>query len=223
MSTSFSNFLKTITFTLSLSLFCGSAEAQEIAVTENGDSVLLYSNGTWEYYNGYISTAIDNQRITENPEKFSKPSSSNTKANGKNQAYEIWFDNKIWKRIPAAEINAEADLAFKFLEGDVYSMIIFEQIEIPIENLSQIALNNAINAAPDMKMIEKEYRTVNGKKVIFMRMEGTAQGIKFCYLSYYYSNEKGSIQFHTFTGRSLLEKNRAEMENMLNGFIVNVN
>jgi hypothetical protein len=51
-------------------------------------------------------------------------------------------------------------------------------------------------------------------------MEGTIQGIKFVYLGYYYSDKHGSIQFITYTSKNLLKDYRADMETLLNGFVL---
>ena len=116
-------------------------------------------------------------------------------------------------------MNPEADIALQLINGDAYAMVIYEELEIPIEHLSQIAIDNAVNVAPDIKMIDREYRVVNGDTLIWMRMDGTTQGMKISYYSYYFSNTKGSVQFHTFTGQNLIDKYKKEIDNVLNGFI----
>jgi hypothetical protein len=202
-----------------LVLLAQSTKAQEIAITERGDSVLLFSNGTWDYYSNYNSIEDELTEIKTNDQVFSKPKTSVNKVNGSNQAYEIWYDDRVWKRVPPGELNPEADVALKLIKGDVYAMVIYEELEIPMENLSQIALDNAVNVAPDMEMVDREYRLVNNDSLIWMRMDGTTQGMKIAYYSYYSANEKGSIQFHTFTGQKLLDKYKNEIENLLNGLV----
>jgi len=193
---------------------------QEVAVTERGDSVVLYSNGTWDYYENYL-TGIDKvEEIRKNPEVFSVPKSSGKKINGLNQAYELWYNDKNWKRIPAGELNPDADIALKYLHGDLYAMIIYEEVEISMENLVDIALDNAIGVAPDIKAVDKEYRKVNDNTVIWMRMDGTTQGMSMSYYSYYYSNEMGTCQFHVFSGRNLIDRYIEDVEDLLNGFQV---
>lgn len=193
--------------------------SQEIAITERGDSVVLFYNGTWNYYDNYIENQEISSEAKMNPKEFVKPNSSNKKINGYNEAYEVWYDQKKWKRLLPANLNPDADIALQFTQGDIYGMVIFEEIEIPIENLAQIALDNAVNAAPDIKMVEKEYRVVNGDTIIATRMEGTTQGMKLSYYSYFLTNENGSIQFHVFTGQKLFDKYKEDIENLLNGLI----
>lgn len=211
------NLLLLITFSLCI---ISSLKAQDIAVTERGDSVVLYNNGLWDYYENYINNKEAMLEIKTNDKSFVKPSVASNKAIGKNDAYSVYFNPKKWKKVPVGDLNPDADLAFQLIDGDAYAMVIFEEVEIQMENLSQIALENAVGAAPDIKMIDREYRNVNDNKVVWMRMDGTTQGMKISYYSYYHSGENGSIQFHTFTGQSLLKKYQDELDELLNGLTI---
>ncbi|MDX2246730.1 MAG: hypothetical protein SF052_08150 [Bacteroidia bacterium] len=215
--------MKRTLFTLLLFIVCFMPIrlwAQEIAVTERGDTVFLYANGTWSYYNEGMQTGQSTIEIRMNDQPHTKPEKSIKKISGLNDAYEVWYDEKKWKRVPPGELNPEADIALKFMDGDAYAMVIYEEVEIPAANLSQIAIDNAANVAPDIKMIDREYRVVNNDTLVWMRMDGTANGIKIAYYSYYFSNTKGAIQFHTFTGQNLMDKYKEELENLLDGLII---
>lgn len=196
-------------------MLCG----QEIAITERGDSVVLYSNGSWDYYENYERGYEAAEQIRINPNPFTKSKSSTRKINGKDQFYELWYNDRDWKRIPVGELNPEADVALQYLHGDVYAMIIYEEVEIPMENLIQIAIDNAVGVSPDIHMADKEYREVNGQQLIWMRMNGTTQGMKMSYYSYYFSNHMGTCQFHVFTGENVIDKYKEDVEDLLNGFI----
>ena len=52
-------------------------------------------------------------------------------------------------------------------EKDLYGMAIVEAFEIPLETLRNLALENGKSVAPDLKVVEEEYRIVNGNKVLF--------------------------------------------------------
>jgi len=110
-------------------------------------------------------------------------------------------------------------VSLNLLDGDVYAMILFEEMEIPVENLANIAVSNAVAAAPDVVVAGKEYRKVNDNDIIWMRMEGSPQGMKIVYYSYYCSNFKGSLQFVTFTGQNIIDRYQKDIEDLLNGLI----
>lgn len=189
---------------------------QKAVIKESGKEVVLFDNGTWNY-----SLTDSNEVVKIDTLAFSKLITSDYLLESSKLKYGIWINKKKWD-FSTTENTGTTPTEFNFkLKGeDAYGMIIAEKIEIPIDNLLDIAFHNAQNAAPDTKLIKKECRNVNGKFVHFMQMEGTIQGIKFVYLGYYYSDENGSIQFLTYTSQNLLKQYKAEMESLLNGFII---
>ena len=128
---------------------------------------------------------------------------------------------KNWKFKKNENGHDAAEYTFRMRDSDLYAMAINEQVEIGIEDLANIAFTNAKNAAPDVRVVKKEYRVVNGHKVIYMEMLGTIQSVKFKYLGYYYSNETGSTQFLAYTGANLVDKYQKDIDVLLNGFSVN--
>ncbi len=84
-----------------------------------------------------------------------------------------------------------------------------------------IAIENAKDAAPDIKVINEEYRSVNGVQVLMMQMSGTIRGMRFTYYGYYYSNSNGTIQLLTYTGENLFPNYLNDIEEFLNGLVEN--
>ena len=207
----------TLLFILLILVSVSSAFGQVNAITEEGDEVLLFDDGTW-VYTADSSTHLS-ETIPVNDKLFTKPASSTFMVKSKKVNVGVWINPKKWKFTKGKEGEA-AEFVFQNKEDDMYGMLITEKISINIKSLKQIAYNNAKNAAPDIKILNEEYRTVNGTKVLMMQMKGTIQGVKFVYFGYYFSNDSGSIQFLTYTSQNLFEEYKKEMEKMLNGFDV---
>lgn len=186
------------------------------AVTDEGEVVLLYADGSWEYENKQAMS--DALAIKMNTQIFKKPDSATFVLKSKNTNAVIHLEPKIWSFQKNDLQHQAAEYTFKAKQSDLYGMLITEKLQVPLENLINIALQNAKNAAPDAHIVEKEYRMVNGHKVIFMRIEGTIQNIKFAYLSYYFTNESGAVQFITYTGANLVETYKETIFDLLNGF-----
>ncbi|MEO6671601.1 MAG: hypothetical protein ABIN36_19110 [Ferruginibacter sp.] len=104
-------------------------------------------------------------------------------------------------------------------EKDAYGLLITEKIEVPMSALEAAALNNAREVSPDISIVKKEYRKVNGKPVLMMQMTGMITGIKFIYFGYYYSSKKGTTQLLTYTAANLLDEYHDDLEEFLNGFV----
>lgn len=200
---------------LALSFLTFNAVASKKAITDEGDVVVLNDDGTWVYENG---KAEDEINLDTNPLIFSKhPDSKFMLKSGKtNTAF--WIDPKKWTFKKNENGHESAEYTFKVKGSDLYGMAISEQIEIKLEDLVNLAFDKAKGAAPDIKVIKKEYRMVNERKVIYMEMEGTIQSIKFTYLGYYFSDSSGSTQYLTYTGSNLVKKYKKDIDRFLNGF-----
>jgi len=191
--------------------------AQINAITETGDEVILYDDGTWKYLNDSI---IENVVIPINEKEFLKDKKSTFLVKSKKINIGIWINPKSWSFTKGIENDA---FEFKFQKkgDDLYAMLISEKMQIPIETLKGIAVENAKKVAPDIKVIKEEYRNVNGIQVLMMQMVGTIQGLRFTYYGYYYSNNNGIIQLLTYTSENLFPNYLNDIEEFLNGLIAN--
>lgn len=189
--------------------------SQTKAVTDKGDEVILYADGTWKY-------AEDKKESDHNKIDTivtTKPLTAKFLVKSEKVECGIWVDPKKWKfkKGDAAE-DEIIELSFTLAGQDAYGMFISERIEIPLESLKEIALMNARNASPDVEIVKEQVRNVNGLYMLCLQMNGTIKGVKFTYLGYYYSGKNGTVQFVTYTSQSLFSKYKPEMEGLLNGF-----
>jgi hypothetical protein len=186
------------------------------AVTENGDEVTLYSDGTWAYDD---LEGMEDAEILMNPKTFTKGESATFLLKSSKNNFGFYLNPKEWSFTKEGS-NSAAEYELQLKSGDLYGMIISEQVEIPLENLREIAISTAKTAAPDLQVVKEEYRMVNGLKMLHLQMNGTMQGIKFSYYGYYYSNESGTTQYVTFTSQNLMDSYREQCDALLNGLIV---
>lgn len=207
--------MKNFTLTLlCLVTFCISY-AQQKAVTETGEEVILFIDGTWRFQN---EEDLKETQIPTNGKEFTKDKNSTFQIKSSKFNVGFWINPKKWSFEKAVN-NPEAEYELELKGGDLYSMIISEKIEIPLTTLKTIALENAKASAPDIKIVNEEYRIVNGLKVLHLQMNGTLQGIKFSYFGYYFSNENGTLQYVTYTSQDLLESYIDDCEELLNGIV----
>lgn len=187
--------------------------AQINAVTNNGDEVILFDDNTWKYSNDSLNAKVE---IVTNDRIFEKSKKSSFLVKSSKTNIGVWVNPKDWS-FSKSDAGSASEYEFKNKRDDIYGMLITESISIPVENLGDIAYDNALSVAPDLKIIEKEFRNVNGQDILMMKMKGTIQGIKFVYFGYYFSNSKGSYQFLTYTSQSLFDEFEEKMSVLLNG------
>ncbi len=198
-------------------IFSINAFAQEKALTSRGESVLLFSDGTWKYENEVEKS--EPVPISVNNEKFTKTASQNFIVKSNKANVGIWIDPKKWK-FKTESSNEDAEYTFELKNEEIYGMMISEKTQIPLESLLNVAFENAVDAAPDTKIMKKEYQYINGKKVAYMEMVGTIQGIKFHYFGLYFSQESGSVQLLTYCAENMADKYQNQAHDFLNGFVV---
>ncbi len=207
--------MKKIAVVLISLFFVNVMQAQKKAVTETGEEVNLYDDGSWKYVN---EDQLLEKEISTNTINFKKDKESIFLLKSKKLNVGVWLNPKLWS-FEKSTNNSDAEYSLHLKGADLYGMIISEKIEIPLETLKSLAVKNAMDAAPDMKIVKEEYRIVNGIKVLLLQMNGTMQGVKFTYYGYYFSNTNGSVQFVTYTSKKLFESYKPKMESLLNGIV----
>jgi hypothetical protein len=186
--------------------------AQVMGTTDDGKRVRLNSNGTWEY----VKTTADAPAGPSGT--FVKATNATTQVKSVKNDFGFWYDKSKWK-LGAKDDNEDAEFSLELIEGDAYAMFLAERIEIDLENLKEIAIENAKALDPDVKVDTESDRIVNGHKVKYIQMSGQAKGVKFIYQGYYTSNESGTVQFVCFTGKNLLKNYEKDMQELLNGLV----
>ncbi len=191
------------------------ASAQQTAVTQTGERVVLYSDGHWEYVN---RDSLNELLIPTNPEPFVKSKKSDFLLKSKRIPIGVWLDPKAWT-FEAQNAGEAAEYELDHKNGSLYALMINENLDVPLTTLGNIALDNAREAAPDVKVISKEYRKVNGLTILMMRMTGTIQDIRFSYYGYYYAGNGHATQFLVYTSEDFMEENIPVVEELLNGLV----
>jgi hypothetical protein len=187
--------------------------AQKTAVTDDGEIVILYEDGTWDYQE---EIELLESPIVTNSTAFKKNTESTFLLKSKVNESAFYLDTKKWSYTKGVN-NPDAEYEFQLKGGDLYAMAITERISIPLTVLRKAALTNARAAAPNVKIIKEEYRSVNGINVLMLEMNGTLEGIDFTYLGYYTSSASGSTQWIVYTSSQLVQEYRTEIESLLNG------
>ncbi len=200
------------------------------AVTENGDTIYVYNNGTWSF--------TDEEPVATDPqleflkrtlvidtiqEKFQVAAVATKAAKNKFGLFDIMYDEKQWDRIPPGKLNNdEAEMAFISKNNDIYCLVISEEAEIGKENILKIALGMMESrTGGKVELLKVEHREVNGTGILSGQFKVDISGMVLTFDSYYYSSPKGTVQFTTWAGSSVWEKNQKKIKDFLNGLIIN--
>jgi len=183
--------------------------AQDIqAKTNDGRTVILKADGTWQYAEQEEPAAADELR------SYTKPESSRASLSLKSDKMTVWYDPAKWIQ---QKSNDPTKMIFAHKDGDVYALIIAERMAISEDSLKAIAIKNAQNAASDVKIVFEDHRIVNDVNFLCMKMMCTIQGIEMIYYAYYYAGKAGALQILTYTSPNLYSEYEQDMSDLLNG------
>lgn len=153
----------------------------------------------------------------EKKASYYRTSESATKGiKGVNFPYTLWYNHYIWNE--SEPLNEHAELSFRLNDKQTYAIIVTDERLLDLKDLENIVIKNAKeNGFEKAKVISIEKRKVNGSDVVFTHWKATLKGTPVDFLSYLYSDPRGSVFIHTYTPSPSFVKNNEQMEIFLNG------
>lgn len=208
--------------------FYSNVYSQTKAITELGDTIYVYNNGTWSFELLEETPVVENFQIPQIKldidtvdTKYLIPRNSKKEVKNRKGLFSIKYNDQIWKRIPVATLNEEAEFAFEHKESDLWCVLISEDTPIQVANLFLIAKSNMEKTIEaEAEIVKLEVKNVNGTEILNGVLKARYTGINFIFDSYYFSNDKGSVQFTIWTSETLWSKYKDDIDNLHNGFIV---
>lgn len=197
------------------------------ARTPNGTTVILYPDGTWRYQldtsKKTVVIALDSTRrkdsILTNPQIFQVSAFATHLVKSKVVDFGVYVDNNLWG-IKTCSINEDGEMKFLDKADNCYAEMITEPTEGGLINdMEYFVLNSARNRAPDAEITTREFRMVNGIKVLCLGLKGTVKSLKIELLNYSYADESGIIQLVAWTTQKKFNKNYGVLARFLSGLV----
>lgn len=193
--------------------------AQIPAITKDGKTVVLFDNGikqgkTWEYADTLLNTPI-----SKGGEYF-KPLITNCIIKGQDVKYVLLFDSTEWN-IDDTAINSAADFSLNLKSSELtLALLIPEKQKTTLENLKDVALENAKRVGKNIIITKQEYRKVNKKDMLYLEFTTEIQGYTFLFMANYYAGQESCIQLVAYTEINNIIKDKPKMQDLLNGLVV---
>jgi len=156
----------------------------------------------------YVSDSIVSQEPSIKPAKST--------VTGRHGTYSIEYDPSTWV-LKSKVSNADAEYEFHHDNGDAYAMLIYERTPIPLNVLEAAAIENLKSVASDVKVLSRETIQLGNQPVLSMRCEATIMTVPVVYHSYLSSSKQDTLQFVTFTSKSLFDEYRNDCNALLCG------
>ena len=178
------------------------------ATTEDGRDVLLKQDGTW----------IFNEKILdENINKDSEytPKSATSKIDNKTKKVSVFYDPLIWNVEQLKDEDAEYQ--FKIKTGDVYARLITERISLSVDAIRNAIINNLKKKSENMEIVSEGEKKVNDVNIKTLLVNTRLQGNNFVFYWYYWTGNKGTVQFFSYTTPDIFEEDKNEIFDLMNG------
>ncbi|TGK10560.1 hypothetical protein EHO58_00835 [Leptospira selangorensis] len=201
-----------------LILFCAATAtfADEVVYTKTGKKIVLKENFTWQYA---PEPKKDPAKKSDIGRSILKGTDQTSLIKSKSGIYSVYYNSTLWTSVTESHEFAEFHFINQARTGN--AMVIYEGLEIPLESFPELVLLNVVKTDPDARIINIEDCSVNGVAGKIVTYTAQIKGLRFIFYSFLASGNFGSVQFSTFTLESQFEKEKANFEKIISGFVLN--
>lgn len=177
----------------------------DAVISGSGVKVLLYPDGRWEYL-----MTIDQAAPTNG-----KPANAIKAFKSMTGIYEVWSDPQKWTTDKAK--SEDDELLLIHSGGRAKAVARAERTITKSTSVEAWVLEWATRSAPAAELVLQEKITVNGVEV--SRLKLTGGGTVF--YGYCRLGKSGYVQLMTMTGADEFEGLKTELDELLNGLVIN--
>jgi hypothetical protein len=231
-------------------LSLGLAQAQVMAFTTTGDTIIVMPDGTLaerrrsvnegrsnnftqiniSQRTGAIRDSFEEDRsprtmrsngsLPTSPIPYTRPAEANLYLKGATDQYRVWFDVGQWIPQPLDPATPQTEMVFSLRQGRALAMMIFEPTEVPLPSLVEATIDNLKGLADNVRLVAQEYRDVNDRFVLCVRIDGSLRDESFTYYNYYYTGEGYTVQFTLYAPREVFLRQQPTIRDLMNGLVV---
>jgi hypothetical protein len=156
--------------------------------------------------------------IPTNPRTFTKDKRANYLLRSDRMNVGFWINPEKWSFNKAVYDNkAEYELQLK--GHHLYATVMTDTVQIPYSEIIHTEMNEISAVAPNARVITKEFRKVNGLRVLCLFLNGTVNGKEISFYGYYYSDPEGTVQFLAYTSEKQMRHDQKSCKRLLNGIV----
>jgi hypothetical protein len=155
-----------------------------------------------------------------NPFPYQRPSNANLYLAAPGGEYRLWFDVSRWVPQPPSPDAPNTQAVFSFREAQAMAMLVLEPSEVPLPQLVEATVNNLKGMANNVRLVAQEYRDVNDRFLLCVRIDGSLGNENFTYYNYYYPGKGYTLQFTLYAPRPVFLRFQESIRGLMNGLVV---
>lgn len=197
-------------FLNAIELICN---ADQLAITENGDEVILLDNKTWRFKNEKTNS------INTFKPKFTKGTNSTFLVKSKINEFGVYINPKVHVFNRESE-GKDAEFGFTNKKRNSWGVMVNESVGIPLKSMRKIQVENLSEKGKNIEVLKEEYIVVNGIEALHLIIKADVKDLgdmTFIYYSYIVSTKDSTTQLSSFTTEKNLKTCSDDMYELLNG------
>jgi len=202
--------VRLFSFLVMVILFSTLSFANDVIINVNGKDVILHDNYTWEYSDITKINSSDIKTLTIT-------SNLTTVLRSKNGKYQLNINPNIWDQTRGNNDSAEFQFVNKEQTG--FSVVLYDGLPIPLENMKKILIVNANKIDPNSYILNVEKCIVNNTEGELVTYSATTSGLDFTFYAFIASKDSGTIQYTFYTLSSFFEKMKPIFIDAISGLI----
>jgi len=155
-----------------------------------------------------------------NPFPYRRPSDATLYIPDPDGMYRTWFNPNHWVPQPPSPESPNTEVIFSFRKAQAVAMLIVEPTEVPLSQLVKATVANLKDMASNVRAIAEEYRDVNDRFILCVRIDGSLRSENFTYYNYYYVGEGHTLQFTLYASRQIFLQHQEAIRGLMNGLVV---
>ena len=129
------------------------------------------------------------------------------------------MDGDAWKADSPSDVGDNVQRrTLQHRSGEVFAALIEERSELGLEQVMEASVVNAREAASEVRVLTRGTREVNGRRLGFIEMDATIDGMMWTFYNHFFSDRTGTVQVVGWTPRNLIDTHRATIESLVSGF-----
>jgi hypothetical protein len=215
-----------ILFLLSL-CFCAATTAQvktdttiEITIKVKGTIKYKVGDSTVKLFTIHPDSLSNNDSIPLNPQNYEVPFAATYLYKSKMAGIGLYVDKDLWG-IKSCSMNESCEKKFLCKGENCFASLVTESTEdVALRDMEYFVLESALTNSPDAEITMKEFRMVNGIKVLCLGLKGSIKSLRFEGLTYIYTTENEIVQLWCYTTQKKFRKKLGIIERFLCGLVL---
>ena len=186
----------------------------QVATGADGESVILFSDGTWQAMDGVGGVA--------RRQYLRSPTTRERFVIGENGVFGVWYSPSFWT-VKSPPSSKEYALEFVHSQGGAFAYLLFTKTPTSDKMLKKMALRNIYATVDNATVLIDKNITINGLDFQYLKVQGIYFGkpiTSLVYTGYYYTGAMGTLQFIVYTTQGLEEDYRCQIQSLLNGLVL---